>query len=192
MNRREKLRVSRLATPVALLLLTACTGVIDAPSGETGTGPSGSGGPGSGGSSGTITQATPEECASAPVEPGPSPLRRLTRSEYDNTTSELLGVTSTLGTAFPAEELAQNFPNNATIQTVSSLLIENYETAANQLADDAVKGLPALLGCDPATQGEDACVQAFIPSFGVRAYRRPLTDDESARLTKFYTDSKAA
>jgi hypothetical protein len=40
----------------------------------------------------------------------------------------------------------------------------------------------ALIPCDPVKVGEDACAQTFISTFGAKAFRHPLTPDESARL----------
>ena len=96
----------------------------------------------------------------------------------------LLNDTTAPGSSFPSEEVALNFPNNADVQTLSSLLIEGYETAAIQLSTNAVKDIPKLLGCDPKTKGEDPCVQSFIASFGLKAYRRPLTTRRSARIDR--------
>jgi hypothetical protein len=127
------------------------------------------------------------------VQPGNSPIRRLTRGQYNDTVHDLLDDTSAPGNRFPEEEVALGFTNNADSQSVSVVLIEQYESAAIDLATTAVTGnLPALLGCDPAAQGEDACVRAFLPRFGLRAYRRPLEQAEVDRLVGFYATSKQA
>lgn len=120
--------------------------------------------------------------------PGPSPIRRLTRTEYNNTVADLLGDATHPAQAFPDEELALGFTNNAVSQTTSSLLIEKYENAAGNLAIAAV-AKPDLLGCDAA---DDACVKGFIANFGLKAYRRPLAADEVDRLFAFYGTNKAA
>jgi hypothetical protein len=145
----------------------------------------------SGGSSSVVPEVTPAQCAEAATDPGPSPLRRLTRDEYNYTVHDLLGDTTAPGSSFPGEELAFNFPNNADVQTVSSLLIEGYETAAIELSTAAVTDLPALLGCDPVATGEDACVQSFLTNFGLKTYRHPLDADEIDSLFAFYTTTKS-
>ncbi|HEV8246389.1 MAG TPA: DUF1592 domain-containing protein, partial [Polyangiaceae bacterium] len=186
--------VSLLPLCLAFAGLNGCTAVIDGNPADSSTrGPgAGPGTQASGGGSGEVTPVTPEECATATTQPGPSPIRRLTRDEYNHTVHDLLNDATAPGSSFPSEELALNFPNNADIQTVSSLLIEGYETASIALATEAVKDLPTLLGCDPATTGEDQCVQSFISSFGLKAYRRPLAADEVASLVDLYTTSKAS
>jgi hypothetical protein len=136
-------------------------------------------------------QVTPEECATAGIQPGPSPLRRLTREDYNHTVRDLLADTTAPASTFPEEEIALNFVNNADIQSVSSLLIEGYENAAVKLASAAAEDVPTLLGCDPVATGEDACMQAFIPSFGLKAYRAPLDTAEVDDLFAFYSTSKA-
>jgi hypothetical protein len=117
------------------------------------------------------------------IEPGPSPIRRMNRREYDNTVRDLLGADSRPAQAFPAEEEALGFNNNADALVVTSLLAEGYLGAAEALAEEAVKDLPALLrGCDVKAEGEDACAERFITEFGRSAYRRPLSGDEVSQL----------
>jgi hypothetical protein len=80
------------------------------------------------------------------------------------------------------EEVSLGFDNQASAQTVSQLLAEQYVDAAETLAATAVADLDGLLPCDPAVVGTDDCAAEFIESFGKRAYRRPLTADEVSRL----------
>src|SRR5690606_15922283 len=83
------------------------------------------------------------------IEPGPSPIRRMNRREYDNTIKDLLGDDSRPAGSFPAEEEALGFNNNADALVVTQLLAEQYLQAAETLAEKAVADLPALLGgCD--------------------------------------------
>jgi hypothetical protein len=63
--------------------------------------------------------------------------------------------------------------------------------AAEAISEQAVADLPALLPCDPAAIGEDACADEFIADFGRRAYRRPLTESEIAELRGVYQTAKA-
>jgi hypothetical protein len=126
--------------------------------------------------------ADPSACSEAPR----SPLRRLTRVEYDNTVRDLLGVDTAPVADFPPEEITGGFTNNATVQTVSPLLAEKYMQAAEALAAAAAQNLPALLPCDPVTTGETACARQFVERFGRRAYRRPLSAAEVDRLARVY------
>jgi hypothetical protein len=123
-----------------------------------------------------------DEQACAMPEPGPSPIRRLTRVEYNNTVYQLLGDTSHPADQFPPDEEAGGFDNQAEVLVVSPLLAEHYLSAAEQLAHTHT---PTLMQQLPACQGPNiddvACeadADAFIRSFGKRTYRRPLTDEE--------------
>lgn len=123
-----------------------------------------------------------EASACSVADPGPAPIRRLTRVEYNNTVYQLLGDTSRPADQFPPDEEAGGFDNQAAVLVVSPLLAEHYLSAAEQLA---ATHTPTLMGQLPACQGPNAddvaCeadADAFIRSFGKRSYRRPLTDDE--------------
>jgi hypothetical protein len=178
---------------IGVVVGAACTGAID---------PSSGGGPGkTPGSPSTGGPAVPPPTSgplpplgdgpfgpdrSLPacknIDPGPSPIRRLTRSEYDNTVRDLLGDTRRLGHGFPGEEITLGFSNNAETRSVSDALVESYMAAAEQLAKDAVAKLSTLLPCDPAKSGEATCVDTFLDTFGKRAFRRPLTAPEKENL----------
>src|SRR5262249_21168023 len=109
------------------------------------------------------------------IRPGASPIRRMTRFEYDNTVRDLLGDDSAPAKGFVVEEESLGFDNQATALGVTQLLAEEYMQAAEELAATAVANPSKLLGaCVPADQGEDACGRSFIAAFGKRAFRRPI------------------
>ena len=75
---------------------------------------------------------------------------------------------------------------------VSELLAEHYLKAAEAVSERAVQDMPGLLdGCDPAVDGEVTCADAFIESFGRRAYRRPLATEEIEALQALYDEAMA-
>ena len=131
------------------------------------------------------------------VTPGRSPMRRLTRVEYDNTVRDLfapvLGASTVPQPAggFARDEEAGGFDNNADVLNVSPLLAEQYLRGAEELAGAAVADLNALLGCDVARLGEEPCVQAFIEAFGKRTVRRPLDPVETEDLLTFFRARRA-
>ncbi len=146
---------------------------------------------GGGGASPPSTGGQPTTCA-APA-PGPSPLRRLTHREYDNTTRDLLGDANHLSSQFSREELFLGFDNNATARGTTTLLAEQYMSAAETLAANAVKNLRPLTGCNPDdAAGRDACANGFIDRFGAKAFRAPLADAERTRLTTLYASASSA
>ncbi|HEY0707128.1 MAG TPA: DUF1592 domain-containing protein, partial [Polyangia bacterium] len=124
-------------------------------------------------------------------DPVATPLRRLTRTEYNNTVRDLLGVDLAPADNFPVDEIAGGFSNNASVLAVSPLLAEKDLEAAEALAAEAVKKLPTLLPCDPAAAGEEPCARQFVQRFGRRAYRRPLVDAEVARLMRAYSAGRS-
>ena len=194
---------STLLTTVLALAVAGCTGAID--SGSTGPGrqtdPGDGKGPGPGpttGGGGPKDMLPPLDDTGGPdrttaackvIKPGPSPLRRLTRGEYDRTVHDLLGETRGLAKSFPQEEIEHGFDNSAELRSVSDVLSEGYVAAAEQLATAAVARLDALAGCD-GKSGEPACLDKLLDGFGKRAWRRPLTPEEREHLKKVFTDSR--
>jgi hypothetical protein len=122
--------------------------------------------------------------------PGPAPMRRLTRWEYNNTVADLLGDTTAPASSFVPEAGQFGFDNAAAGATLSDVVVEQFESAARELAANAVTDLPALLACDVATTGEDDCAARFIEHFGRRVFRRPLAEDELARYRTLYDTTK--
>jgi hypothetical protein len=153
-------------------------------------GSAGAGGAASSGSAGAAAAGTSGAAGgvAAPLVPGRSPLRRLSRVEYDNTVRDLLGDTTHPSRQFEPDTLAEGFTNNADTQNVGTSLAQQYLVAAEALSVTATKDLPALMGCDPATGG-DACVRSFLARFGPRAWRRPLTPAEVDALDAIYTNA---
>ena len=173
---------------LTLIAATGCKGGSQTPDGEE-SGTSDSDSDSESGETGEPDE--PESCA-GPLLTGPAPIRRLTRVEYNNTVYQLLGDTSQPANAFPPDEEAAGFDNQAAALVVSPLLAENYMSAAEALA---ATHAPTLMqaympGC---LQGEDPNVCAgeavgFISVFGARAYRRPLTDEEEAVYQFLFTE----
>ena len=112
-----------------------------------------------------------------------TPIRRMTRFEYNNTVRDLLGDNTNPADVLPPEEEVAGFDNQAGALTTSDLLVEQYVSVAEDVSARAIGNMNALLdGCDPASQGSDACALSFIERWGQRAYRRPLEQEEIGRL----------
>jgi hypothetical protein len=204
-SRDSRRRFALTFASIASLAAAACTGgSIGDGSNPSAGGPSQGNSPGGGampgtngnngssGGSSAPTPAVPSATGTAckDVQPGQSPLRRLTRAEYDNTVRDLLGEASGPAHDFPDEERSFGFDNNATTRSVSDLLADRYVGAAAKLADVAVAKLPTLLACDPVKSGEPACLTMFLDTFARRAWRRPLEADERANLEQTFADGK--
>jgi len=133
---------------------------------------------------------------SAPLcgaNPGPAPLRRITRFEYGRALSDLTGVAPTIAQNLPPDEETMGFDDIASAYSVSSLHADRYLETAEQAAA-ALAGDSALLtgfaACDP-TAGDLACVTAFVNAFGRRAWRRALTGDERQTMLQLYNATAA-
>jgi hypothetical protein len=116
-----------------------------------------------------------------------TPIRRLTRFEYNNTVRDLLGDTTNPADVLPPEEEVAGFNNQAAALTSSNLLIEQYMKVAEGVGARAVLDMNALLPeCDPGLDGSDACALTFIGDFGRRAFRRPLSQTEVELLKSVF------
>jgi hypothetical protein len=115
------------------------------------------------------------------IEPGRVVAHRLNRVEYDNTVRDLFYGTLDLrpASAFPVDNYAEGFDNNAEELRMSNLLLEKYLEAADKTVAALFASAPArarLVTCDP---GRDAaCPQAVLRTLVERAFRRPVTAEE--------------
>lgn len=121
-----------------------------------------------------------------------APLRRMTRFEYNNTVRDLLGDITEPANVLPPEEEVQGFDNQAAALTVSDLLAEQYMKVAEGVSERATADLSKLLpGCNPATDGDEACGAELISSLGRRAFRRPLTEAETEKFQTLFDTAMA-
>ncbi len=127
-----------------------------------------------------------------------SPLQRLSNVEYANTVRALLapvGDSSQVGkdVALPHESLASGFSTNILYQDGSEDYVNSINRWALEGAAFAVTNLPKLMGCTPKSAGEEtSCAASFVRAFGKRAFRRPLTTDETTALEALYAEARAA
>ena len=117
-------------------------------------------------------------------------VRRLTHAQYDNTVRDLLGDYSRPAARFPPEDYIDGFKNQLTGQGMPPLLVETYSTAAERLALNAFRigDINGLVPCAPASFGDQKCRDAFVRRFGLRAFRRPLSEDEVKRYSAVFSE----
>jgi hypothetical protein len=115
------------------------------------------------------------------------PARRLSHFEYSNTLRDLFPHIVLPNLELPADPSSEGFDNDGQALVPSTVLIEAYDENARQVAHLATEDLPTLLGCDPA-DGE-VCIEQFVDSFGAKAFRRPLTEQERVDLLVFYGEA---
>src|SRR5207253_7613198 len=113
-------------------------------------------------------------------------VRRLTHSQYDHTVRDLLGDQIQPASSFPKEDFVNGFKNQAEGQGVAPLLAEAYSKAAERLAAAAFRGgdQRGLLPSQPASATDAAAAGKFVRQFGLKAFRRPLSDDEARLYTE--------
>ena len=160
-----------LAIAIATASATACVGKIGEGDGE--------GRPGD--------PSKPTETAED-LTIGPSPLRRLSRAEYNNTVRDLFRGTLTPADNWPADGMDSGFDNDTNGQGATADLIEQMMRSAEVVAADAITRIATLMPCAVAS-GVDptTCGKQFIEQYGKRAYRRPLTDEDRTRLASILT-----
>lgn len=121
----------------------------------------------------------------------PTPIRRLSHAEYERTLADLFEGVPVPEFEFPDDLAVHGFENNAQALNASALLVERYNEVAADMASLAVEqSLTELLPCDPA-EADFSCAEAFVSAFGLRAFRRPLSDDERERYTNLVLDQSA-
>jgi hypothetical protein len=113
-------------------------------------------------------------------------VRRLTHSQYDHTVRDLLGDQIQPASSFPKEDFINGFKNQVEGQGISPLQAEAYGKAAERLALAAFRGgdQRGLLPSQPASPIDAVCADKFVRQFGLKAFRRPLAEEEA----QLYTD----
>lgn len=144
----------------------------------------------------TVTPGQPAPTATAePVIPPGDPipieldgtpslgqLVRLTHAQWANSVQQLLALESlpVAADSFAPDAIVGNFSNNEKYLTTTQTLVSDYERAVEDLVDALTDQQLAKI-----YSGTDSA--GFIATFGRRAYRRPLTDEEIAKYTEIYT-----
>jgi hypothetical protein len=119
------------------------------------------------------------------------PLRRLTRTQYNNTIRDLLGMNTNPASGFGIDEQEGGFASNSKAP-LKELQIEKYGQTAEELAGKAITNLTRIAPCAPPAKTDTACLDEFLAGFGKRAYRRPLATDEIDRYKQLYQVAKGS
>jgi hypothetical protein len=114
--------------------------------------------------------------------PAPRRLRLLTRAEYANTVADLLAIPAPPIDNFPVESIVDGFDNNVSAAVVTNRHLDEYLATGERLATQALaQSRGRLVTCAGA-----GCDRTFVTAFGLRAFRRPLTDDELTRYLALF------
>src|SRR4029078_8308128 len=71
-------------------------------------------------------------------DPGRVTIRRLNRTEYNNTIRDLLGVDFRPADDFPSDDVRYGFDNIGDVLTIPPILMEKYLAAAEAIAEQAI------------------------------------------------------
>jgi len=124
---------------------------------------------------------------------GSSPVRRLTNSEYDNTVRDLLGGSIPQLPEQPSDAVLEgSFENDAQSLGPSDVRIARYQDAAMSLGEHAVNDSNARARVLPCATADADCGWQFVESFGKRAFRRPLSEDELNRWFNFFESQRTS
>ena len=154
------------------------------------------------------TVASLDDAVTRKRDPGPAPLLRLTRAEFNRTLHDLLGIDFDVAEAVGLpEEGGQGFDNLAAGLTLSPALMEKYFASADKALDRffavndpkttvfrdadarrrARKAYDAVFFVKPGKDAADRDVaRKIVERFVRRSFRRPPTSAEAERLLKVF------
>lgn len=116
------------------------------------------------------------------VDPGPAPVRRLTREQLVFTIQDVLGVDMAEQAAeiLPEDPREEGFTNTAAALVATFSHLQGYRTFAAATAD-ALPDSSAFIGpYTDCTDLADPCEVAYIEGLGRRLFRRPLAAQQVA------------
>jgi len=173
----------------AMASVVGCSGSVGGPEGTTPPPATGSGNtgvpPNTTGAGGSGSMVTPPS--------GDQPeahMHRLTSSQFANSVHDLLGAGAPIGALDPDQPTDGfvSIGSSAIVSSASGVVL--YEGAADAAAAwlfaDPTRATAAL-ACVPKAATDTACASQAIAALGQRAYRRPLTTDETTRLVTLAT-----
>jgi hypothetical protein len=136
------------------------------------------------------------------LEPSATPLIRLSILQYENTLRDLFS-SEVLAAPTVSAALAQ-FPADGEAEASFSQMdgrlsqrhVDSYygvsDSVATLITSDPAR-LSALAGaCANETPLAETCASDFVASFGRRAFRRPLSEQEHARYLELYDPDKSS
>lgn len=147
----------------------------------------------------TLLVLLPVACeATAPAASSPARLVRLTHTQWENTASDLLLLADPTGFSenFVPDAAGSTFENDASSLFVTDTLWQQYQSAAETLAERVVGNSDAYARLVPeprhAPEAGWAERDAWLSTFGRRAFRRPLNGGELDTYRGLFEQGAAA
>lgn len=123
--------------------------------------------------------------------PGYVVSHRLNRVEYNNTVRDLFGVTNRPADKFPSDGGGGGgFDNNADTLFIPPILMERYLAAASEILHAAPSNRVFIAQTSFFT-GKRTTARKIIEHHAFRAFRRPVTKEETERYLRLYDQELA-
>jgi len=123
----------------------------------------------------------------------PSTVHRLTRAQFAASVSQVFGPDLVLPTSIePDVEVAGLLALGAAVASVSTRGVEQYESAAFAIAEQAVTtgtAHAAIATCAPTDPADEACARAILDEMGLQLWRRPLVAEELDALVLLHVEA---
>ena len=114
-------------------------------------------------------------------------LRRLTKEEYNRLIAQLFNDERGFGENFGEDGKLGNFDINVELPITEERVQQHIEVGKD-IAKRASENLDSWMPCD---QQSDACARTMIDRVVTKAYRRPLSNEETDRLFNVYSTAKS-
>ena len=135
--------------------------------------------------SGAVSSPPSQEPMVQPVSPS---LRRLTIAQYRNVITDVFGPDLLISNNLEPDIVSEGFRSlGAGISSLSPVGVERYESSSFGLAEQITntpERLAPYFPCDLEGTPSSACLSEGMASLGLRLWRRPITEVETARLTQ--------
>lgn len=132
-----------------------------------------------------VVENPPQGVDPATLDPGFILARRLNNTEFNNTVRDLLGTTQRPGDLIQATTVSGFDTNAAALSGINTAIATSLWQAAQQLLDEVFANPTQL--AQVTTCADASCVQSFVETFGLRAFRRPLDAAEVTRFVNLYS-----
>lgn len=120
-----------------------------------------------------------------PQDPGHVTLRRLNRTEYNNTVRDLCGVTIKPADDFPSDDVGYGFDNIGDVLSLPPILLEKYLAAADQVLDAAIMPIATTIAVNIPRALEVVPKSAKVVKADERRPKIILTTEGSASVENY-------
>ena len=111
-------------------------------------------------------------------------IRRLSNVELTNSVQDVfMGGATLTGTLLPMQRVRGGFDNQIAALDVTTPFMTTVQQVAEQASAYVAQNSSTLVGCD-ITQA--SCISQYLSKLARRAFRRPLTADETTEYTALY------